>query len=259
MRRMIKACAMAACCLMLLVSRSQAEDFSWRGDLPTGGVLVIRGIRGDITAEPAQGRRAEVIARKAGSAKQLEKVQVRVIEEGGQTTICAVYPGNDRCPGGRDQRRDNEKEEVTINFVVRVPAGVRLVADTEVGKVTAKSLAGPVEARTVMGDIQVSTSEHARAESVNGDIDITLGKTRWSGTVELETVNGDILVQLPAAAETEVRAETTNGSFQSDLFPVEENRYGVPGASVRGTLGAGGGRTLKIETTNGSIEVKRTR
>jgi hypothetical protein len=235
--------------MFLMASAGWGEEFSWSGSLPAGSVLTIRSVRGDILAEPSTGDRIEVSGNKKGD------LQVRVIEEAGKVTICTVQPGNDRCPGGRDERRDHEKRDAGIDFKVRIPAGVHLVADTEIGKVQARGLSSPVEARTVLGNIDISTSAYARAESVNGDIRATLGKTDWDGSLSFKTVNGNIVVRLPAGANTELRATSATGRFESDLFPYEKSRYGIPGADVSGKLGKGG-RTLKISTTNGSIRIE---
>ena len=60
-------------------------------------------------------------------------------------TICAVYPNVDgRAPntcepgGGQMNVRDND---VSVNFTVRVPAGVRFSGNTVNGKVEAHNLA----------------------------------------------------------------------------------------------------------------------
>lgn len=244
--------------LMIFAGRLEAEDFTWNGTLQPGGVLTIRAVRGDIVAEPSQSGRIEVVGRKKGSREDLGAVNVRVIEEAGTVTICTSQPGNDRCPGGKDQRQDKKKNDARIDFTVRIPAGVQLVADTEIGKVEALSLTSPIDARTVMGNIEISTSAYARAESINGDIRATMGKTDWSGSLKFETVNGNILVRLPTDANTELQATSMTGNFESDLFPVQKTPYGarIPGADVSGTLGKGG-RKLKITTTNGSIRLER--
>jgi putative adhesin len=259
MRGLQWTCFAAAMFLMVTAGRAQAEAFSWRGSLSQGGILTIRGVRGDIVATPSQSGQIEIVGKKSGSGSDLEAVAVRVVEEAGKVTICTVYPGNDRCPGGRDERRDGKKNNARIDFTVRVPAGVHLVADTEIGRVEAKSLTGPVEARTVLGDIDISTSAYAQASSVNGDILASLGSTQWSGSVEFETVNGNILVRLPRKGDTELRAKSATGQFETLLFPTPKDQYGahIPGADFSGTLGSGG-RMLKITTTNGSIRLEPT-
>ena len=230
-----------------------AVDFRWEGAIPADGVLSILLVRGDIAVEPAADGRVEVTGRKRGD------FVVRGLESDGNVTICAVHTGKDRCPGGKSER-DADKGDDRIDMTVRLPAGVRLVADTHVGAVRASGLASPIVARTVVGDIELATSRHASAESVNGNIRASLGSTSWQGTLAFETVNGDVVVRLPAEAHLDLAASTTTGRFESDLFPVEEKRYGpsIPGANVTGTLGRGG-RALRIGTVNGNVTVEAIR
>jgi DUF4097 and DUF4098 domain-containing protein YvlB len=241
--------------LLGTAGRAAADDFSWHGTLGQGGVVKILGDRGNIVAEPSTGGQVEVTGKKKGSDADLKGVDVRAVEENGKVTICAVYPGENRCPGASNSPKDHPKNDARIDFTVRVPAGVHLVADTEIGKIEAKSLAGPVDARTVIGDIDIATSSYAQAASTNGNIAASLGSTAWTDAVRFETVNGNILVKLPRKGDTDLRAKSTTGSFKTDLFPTPQNRYGIPGADVSGTLGSGG-RMLKIGTVNGSIRLE---
>ena len=41
---------------------AQSNDFSWRGTLAAGKVVELRGVLGDISAEPASGNTVEVTA-----------------------------------------------------------------------------------------------------------------------------------------------------------------------------------------------------
>src|SRR5262249_29640814 len=71
----------------------------------------------------------------------------------------------------------------------------------------------------------------------------------------VETTNGGLNVTLPASAAFELRAATTNGNIRTD-FPVTiEGTFGPK--NVSGTVG-GGGRELKLATTNGGIEIRKS-
>ena len=51
---------------------------------------------------------------------------------------------------------------MNVDFVVKVPAGVRLVARTVNGAVEASGLTGDVDAETVNGSVKIETSGVAR-------------------------------------------------------------------------------------------------
>jgi DUF4097 and DUF4098 domain-containing protein YvlB len=69
----------------------------------------------------------------------------------------------------------------------------------------------------------------------------------------MSTVNGGIALTLPSTLNTELHAQTVNGDIASD-FPVTISK--VDRRRLDGTIGAGG-RTLSLESVNGSISLKR--
>ena len=80
-----------------------------------------------------------------------------------------------------------------------------------------------------------------------------MGKADWTGDAEFTTVNGGITLDLPRNIDTDISARTVNGSFESD-FPVTiEGRFGPK--RISGRIGAGG-RTLRLQTVNGSIKLR---
>jgi len=85
---------------------------------------------------------------------------------------------------------------------------------------------------------------------------------RWSErlapgqTLEIKTVNGSLTVTLPDTASTEVKARTVNGDIRTD-FPLAV-RGGLVGHKLEGTLGSGG-RSLSLETVNGSVHLRKVR
>ena len=238
---------------------TQQDDFRWRGTIAAGRVVEIKGVNGSIRAEPSAGGDTEVTAEKRGRRSDPQSVRVQVVEHADGVTICAVYPSSDAnkpntCePGdsGRSQVRDND---VKVDFTVRVPAGVRFSGRTVNGGVDANSLGADTDVHTVNGDVRVSTSGVARARTVNGSINASLGRADWTSPLDFKTVNGSITLLLPAAASAEVRAETVNGDISTD-FPITiQGRFSK--RSLNGTIG-GGGRELRLATVNGSIEIRR--
>jgi hypothetical protein len=181
-----------------------------------------------------------------------------VVQHGGGITICAVYPSPDSRPnecqpgdGGRMNTRDND---VTVAFTVRVPPGVRFVGRTVNGDIGADSLAGPVSLKTVNGEASFSTTAYGEASTVNGSIHGTLGSSDWTEALRFQTVNGSIALDLPADTSTEVRATTVNGSISTD-FPISVTGRVDP-RKLSGTIG-GGGRSMALETVNGSVTLRR--
>ncbi|HEY0172929.1 MAG TPA: DUF4097 family beta strand repeat-containing protein [Pyrinomonadaceae bacterium] len=239
----------------------QQNEFRWHEPLAAGRVIEIKGINGNVEATPASGGEVEVLAVKRGGRRgDPEDVRIEVVRHGEGVTICAVYPAPEgrqpnTCSAGPNDRSHVENNDVTVNFTVRVPAGVRFTGKTVNGRVEAENLSADVEARTVNGGVNVSTAGLARASAVNGSIRVVMGRADWSDELEFKTVNGGIDLSVPAGLSAQVQARTVNGDISTD-FPIT-----VTGTYSRrrlsGTVGSGG-RGLRLETINGSVQLRRT-
>jgi len=235
------------------------KDFIWKGVIAAGKTLEIKGVNGSVQATLAPGKEAQVFATRRADKSDPESVKIEVVEHKGGVTICAVYPTSkrgkpNRCVPGRGGRMDTHDNDVTVEFTVQVPRGVNLVERTVNGDVRAKDLTGNVQASTVNGAVNITTTGSAEASTVNGSIGVSLGQADWKGKLAYSTVNGSITVELPANASARVTAKTVNGDLTSD-FPMTvsgkfSNRH------MRGTIGKGG-RVLSLSTVNGSITLRR--
>ena len=230
----------------LCASTAGAQDFNWRGNIAQGQSIEIKGVNGDVRAEPSGSNQVEVVAEKRGRRDDPSSVRVEVVPHAGGVTICAVYPNRDgarpnECAPGDGGRMNVQNNDVTVRFTVRVPAGVTLVGKTVNGEIDASRLNGDVFLNTVNGSVSFSTTGLGRASTVNGSIRGEIGSADWSDT-------------LPQTLSTDVRATTVNGDITAD-FPITVQGR-VQRRKLEGTIG-GGGRTLALDTVNGSITLRR--
>jgi hypothetical protein len=274
----------AAAALMLAAGVPAAaqgqQDFRWNGRLASGEEVEIRNVNGDVRAEPSSSGQVEVVGRRRGDDAEL--VDIRVERQGDGVTICAVFPNNNTRRSGRDddddrrgggvcsqpgRRTSRRNMDARVDFVVRVPAGVRLTAATVSGNVDARDLRGPVEAHSVSGDVYVATSGHAEASTVSGNVVATLGGNAGRD-LQFKSVSGNVTLRLPGNINADFRARTLSGHIESD-FPItlasrERNRDRDQfvnvriGEQARGTFGRGGPE-LEVETISGNIRVVRNR
>jgi hypothetical protein len=239
---------------------ARTDQFHWTGLVAAGQSIEIKGINGGITAEPAGGSQVEVVATKKARRSDPAGVEIRVVPHAQGVTICAVYPNDpadqpNTCePGDARDHSHVRNNDVNVSFTVRVPAGVVFIGRTINGEISATSLTGNVDSRTVNGSINISTTGYAQAETVNGEITAKMGSSNWSDSLEFKTVNGGIDLDLPAALSTQIEADTFNGEIASD-FPLTVSGR-VSRKHVSGTIGRGG-RELLLKTLNGSIRLKR--
>ena len=238
---------------------AEAQDFQWHGAVRQGQFIEIKGVNGDVRAEPSGSNDVEVVAVKRASRDNPESVRIEVVPHAGGVTICAVYPSRDsqkpnECLPGEGGRMNVQNNDVSVRFTVRVPAGVTFVGKTVNGEIEATRLNGDVALGTVNGSVTFSTTGGGRASTVNGSIRGQMGRADWSNTLEMATVNGSITLTLPPDLNTEVRASTVNGDISSD-FPLTITGR-ISRRKLEGTIG-GGGRVLSLDSVNGSITLKR--
>jgi DUF4097 and DUF4098 domain-containing protein YvlB len=239
-------------------AQQQGNEFRWHESIPAGKVLEIKGINGNVEATPSSSGEAEVVAVKSSRRGNAEDVRIEVVRHAEGVTICAVYPNSggraNTCePGDRGHMnvRDND---TAVTFTVRVPSGVRFNGRTVNGNVEANNLTADVDVTTVNGNVEVTTTGLAAAKTVNGSITVAMGRADWNGDMEFKTVNGSIDVSMPASLSAEVEVKTLNGEISSD-FPLTV-RGTFSRRHMSGTIG-GGGRSLQLETVNGSVNIRR--
>jgi hypothetical protein len=130
------------------------------------------------------------------------------------------------------------------------------VLRTSNGRIQAVGVRAPFEATTSNARIEARLAEAAGSGPVklrtsNGSVRLTLDQAPRTDVV-VTTSNGSILVRAPATLAARVKASTSNGSV-STSFEVEGGERGR--TRLEGMIG-GGGPTLELETSNGSIEIE---
>ncbi|MGD8894517.1 MAG: DUF4097 family beta strand repeat-containing protein [Acidobacteriota bacterium] len=250
--------SVAATLLALALPAAAAEQtFEWSGTVDAGKAIEIKGVNGGIEASGSTGGEVTLTAIKKGKKSDPSTVKIEVVEHAGGVTICAVYPSDgppNECKPGDGGRMKVKNNDVSVKFMVKVPAGVRFVGRTVNGGITARDLQANAEAHTVNGGVELESTGTARAKTVNGGIDVRFGRADWEGTLKLETVNGGIHVALPANAGVDVKAATVNGDIETE-FPLTV-RGKIGRRRLEGSIG-GGGRLLEMETVNGGIELNK--
>lgn len=258
-------CAAAAVNLFVTPSLllAQDPDFAWRGRVDRGDELEIKGISGNISAQRATGAEVEVIARKYERERDFDEVDFEVVQDEGGVTICVVYPdrrhGRTLCEPGGWNNVNIDDIDVHVDFDVRIPEGVDFVARSISGSIDGEELASHVNASTVSGSIDVSTSDIVHATTVSGSIRVRMGRADWDGDLKFATVSGDITLWLPVGLSTEVDFESLSGDLHSDFdIATTRMRGRWIGGEIRGVIGDGG-RSLSASTVSGDLRLRENR
>jgi len=142
----------------------------------------------------------------------------------------------------------------SVSYVVWAPTASDLDLESTNGGIAVDGITGDVTAATTNGGIDLSGAlGRVEAETTNGGITLNLTRGGSTGSISAETTNGGIDLIIPEGRSAELDAETTNGGISVD-FPVQVQ--GRIGRRLRTTIGEGG-PMIRLETTNGGIEVKR--
>lgn len=236
------------------VAQVSDGDFAWSGRIDTGDAIEIKGVNGDVIAQVSDGREVEVTATKRARRSDPDEVRIEVVEHRDGVTICAVYPGRDNsCEPGDGGRNHVKNNDVQVTFHVRVPEGVTFVGRTINGDVQADDLRSDIEAGTVNGGLDLSTTGSVRAETVNGSIRADFESHEWAGSLEFSTVNGSITLDVPDDLDADLEASWVNGGLDSDLPFTASGR--MSRRHAEGRLGRGGPE-IELSTVNGSIRIR---
>lgn len=232
----------------------QGNEWNWHGRIAAGKTLEIRGVNGRIEAEPASGNEVVVTATKRARHSDPDEVKIEVVQRDGNVTICAVYPGSsNRCAPDDDYHMSTHNNDVEVEFHAQLPAGVAFTGGTVNGDVEAHDLTGPVDATTVNGGVRLETSSgDASAHTVNGSVTAVV-HGRGTTPLRFGTVNGGVTLSVPKDLSADLEAETVNGSIETD-FPITVTGR-INRRHLDGRIGQGG-RSLKVETVNGSIRLR---
>lgn len=260
MRRVFVAALSAIAFAVPAGAQGTSNDFNWSGRVPVGQWIHIRNINGDVTVDRATGSDVEVVATKrARRDGDVNRVRIEASMISGGALVCAIWDPATTCDErgyhreNRGRNSNNNSGNVEVDFIVRLPAGVRANVSSVNGDVRVIGASAEVVAETVNGDVEASTSMGpVRAETVNGDVIVRMDALQNTEDLHFETVNGSIEAYLPASFQGDVELRTVNGSLTTD-FPITlQGRFNP--RHMRATIGSGG-PSLRLVTVNGSVRL----
>ncbi len=236
------------------------RSFSWSGTIPSGRRIMIKNVNGGVEVLRSSNGKVEVTAEKRWRRGDPSYVRIEQKRIDDDVLICALWGENTRCEesGIRSERNNNRwdnRNDISVQFVVRVPEGVRVDLNTVNGSLEVTGVTTEVRARTVNGSITArSAGGPVRASTVNGSINVSMGSVRSTEDLEYETVNGAITIELPASFGAQLELSTVNGRVTTE-FPITVSGTLSP-KRLRGTVGDGSTR-LRASTVNGSVTLRK--
>jgi hypothetical protein len=225
--------------------------------LPKGSQVVVQNLNGPVSVTAWDSPQVRLVAIKTARAATdgrarayLKELQVQVEQTGGRLLIKTRTPGSERGFRGWIACAGVDGE---VAYKLSLPREAVLSASTVNGDVEVGGLTSLVRAVSTNGNVVLEVGGEVEATSVNGSIRMAMRRADPRSAMELSTVNGSIVMLLPAEFRAYVDARTTNGSVGSDLPLQLDGRRSR--SRLIGRLN-GGNTRLTLRTTNGSIWLK---
>ena len=242
----------------------RTDTFTWDGRVPGGRWIYLRNVNGEVRVERGTGDRVQVTATKRWRRGDPNDVRITTEKagDGESVVVCALYNENTTCDedgyhgsGRRGSHWGNDDNDVSVDFVVRVPSGVRVDASTTNGDLSVTGATAEVVAHTTNGDVRAeSTGGPVSAHTTNGNVTASMRDLGSARDLDFSTTNGSVVVEVPASLGAEVDLATTNGHVASD-FPMTLSGRIDP-RRLHATIGDGS-RRLRLHSTNGNVELRK--
>jgi hypothetical protein len=266
-RRIVLTAAAAFCAAPLLHAlHAQARDeraaFTWEGRIRDGRWIMVRNLNGPVEVVSGTSDKVEVTASRHTRRGDPDYVRFEVKKFGPNAEdvlICALWGEDSSCDERGYRNRNNERgrnrNEVSVEFRVRVPKGVKVAAHSVNGEVSVDGVDSEVDAGTVNGGVLVrSGSGPVNANTVNGSVRAMMGRFNLDTDLSFSSVNGTVIAEFAEDLNADVELSTVNGRFLTD-FPVTISGRIDP-RRLRATLGKGGPR-VRLTTVNGNVELRK--
>jgi hypothetical protein len=238
--------------------QSEQNAFTWSGRVPSGHWIRVRNLSGEITVTASNSDRVEVTATRQWRRSDPESVRFEVHKFGANdedVVICAIWNDRTDCDERGYESHNVRNNDVSVQFRVAVPRGVKVGVSTVNGAVSVEGATSEVEATTVNGEVDATSSGGpVNASTVNGSVTARMGRFDNDEDLNFSTVNGTVIAEFNGDLDADVELSTVNGRFQTD-YPVTINGRLDP-RHLRARLGRGG-RRIRLSTVNGNVELRR--
>jgi Toastrack DUF4097 len=237
---------LAATLCLALPGFASDQFFQRSYPLAAGGSFWLENVNGSVKVEGWSRDEVEVEAVKIAKndPRDLGRVKIDVQSRPGQLLVHTLYP-------------QGAGVEVAVEYHVYVPSRILLSSvETINGSVLVRGVAGSGDLRSVNGNVEVlDSSGRFNAKTTNGNLRLELTRLRDGAPMNLETVNGSVVLGLPPGADADLTVLHMNGEFSSEL-PVTSTAASTTARAFRAKLGMGGGE-ICVRTVNGRIRLVR--
>src|SRR5262245_599608 len=229
----------------------RAEDESTQTyPLAKGGRIELETDNSSIELVRATATGVEVLARRQVRAKTDEEAKALLKQ---QTFTVEAAPGRVTIRDAKVEGLENFRRRVRTDYRISVPAGSIVSIKNQNGRVqmnnidarlTVGSTNGMIEGRGVSGGLEV--------ETVNGGVIVQMAAV--TSDIRIRTVNGGVIMGLPKGLNATLEANTVNGGVTvHDSLPIQATTRERQRLAAK--LGNGNGPRIDLQTTNGGVRL----
>ncbi|MEO5814433.1 MAG: hypothetical protein ABIT20_04030 [Gemmatimonadaceae bacterium] len=245
--------------------QTERDAFTLSERVPADKWIRVRNINGEMRVRASNTDKVEITATKSWRRGDPKDVTIETKKSSdGSILVCAIWANTntvcteDRYSSRSDDRRDRwdrDRNDVSVEFEIRVPQGVKVGVWSVNGGVSVDGVTNEVRAGTVNGGVEAtSTGGPVQASTVNGSVRATMGRLDGDQDLNFSTVNGSVVAEFAGDIDADIDLSTVNGRFQTD-WPVTISGRIDP-RHLRATLGKGG-RRIRLSTVNGNVELRK--
>ncbi len=213
--------------------------------LHSGGNFILDNVNGSVQVEGWNRDEVEVSAVKtaSGDPEDVDRVKIEVDSQPGHIVVHTRYP-------------KGAGAEVAVEYHVHVPYRILLGSvGTVNGSVVVRGVEGFGDLRSVNGNVEVlDSSGRFNARTTNGDLRLELRRLVAGGPMDIETVNGSVMLGLPSDGRANLSVLSMNGDLNSDL-PMKSTAGAPAKHTFHAKLGDGNGGDISVRTVNGGIRL----
>lgn len=241
--------ALALAAGVTMASARVTEEFHHTYPLNANGRLSLENVNGDVRISVWDRNEVKVDAVKfARDSDRLADVSIAVDSSPNSIHIETKYAHHlfNNNPGG-------------VEYTLTIPAAARLDkvdlvnGGLEIGGLTgdvkASLVNGNVQARGLRGGLEIST--------VNGRVEVTLDEPKPTKRIDLSSVNGGVVLNLPPGVNAKLNASSVTGGISSDFQGAAVEHGWFVGHSLQGDIGHGGPE-IHLSDVNGHISIRRS-
>jgi hypothetical protein len=228
------------------------EKFDQTYPLNRDGRVSLSNVNGSITIEAWDRNEVRLVATKIADSKEsMDLIDISINSRPEYLRIEADYkPWN----AYEDKLRSRKAE---VQFRLQVPRTAVLSEIEAVnGSVTLSNFVNITKVSAVNGNvIATNLRGTAKLSTVNGELRANFEKIEPGSSVNLETVNGRVNLEVPSDLNATIKADSLNGNISNDFgLPVKKGKY--VGRDLHGRIGSGDA-PLRLTSVNGSLLINR--